>query len=98
MQTHLPPGARGLEVLDAGCGQGTQAILLARAGHRVTGIDSSKELLAVAERSKREQREDVARRLRFERGDVLDLDDGRNGSYDVVCCHGSRCTCRRLPS
>lgn len=52
LQSHLPPGVRGLEVLDAGCGQGTQAILLARAGHRVTGIDSSEELLAEAERNK----------------------------------------------
>ncbi|HXB50827.1 MAG TPA: methyltransferase domain-containing protein [Streptosporangiaceae bacterium] len=32
-------------VLDIGCGQGTQAVLLARRGHFVTGLDSSAQLL-----------------------------------------------------
>ena len=41
---HLPdlPPRR---VLDIGCGQGTQALLLARRGHFVTGLDSSAQLL-----------------------------------------------------
>ncbi len=40
---------RGLSrgrVLDVGCGQGTQALLLARAGHEVTGLDITPDLLA----------------------------------------------------
>ena len=75
-------------MLDAGCGQGTQAVLLARLGHRVTGVDLSDQLLAEAERSRESEPEDVARRLVFERGDVLDLGEHRRGRYDVVCCHG----------
>lgn len=87
-----PPGAgSALEVLDAGCGQGTQAVLLARLGHRVTGVDLSDQLLAEAERSRENEPEDVARRLVFERGDVLDLGEHRRGRYDVVCCHGVGC-------
>ena len=35
---HLPKGA---SVLDVGCGQGRDAVWLARAGHPVTGIDPS---------------------------------------------------------
>src|SRR6266516_2146407 len=36
-------------VLDVGCGQGTQALYLARAGHEVTGIDPSGRLLGTFE-------------------------------------------------
>ncbi len=38
-------GGAPLRVLDAGCGQGTQALALARAGHAVTGLGPSAELL-----------------------------------------------------
>ena len=41
----VPPGAR---VLDAGCGTGRYAAPLARRGYRVTGVDRSADLLAVA--------------------------------------------------
>jgi S-adenosylmethionine-dependent methyltransferase len=88
LTAHLPPPAEATEVLDAGCGQGTQAILLARLGHRVTGIDLSEALLAAAHRARRAERPDVRRRLAFERGDVLDLGEDRRERYDVVCCHG----------
>ena len=43
----VAPGAR---LLDAGCGTGRYAAELARHGFRVTGVDSSLELLAVARR------------------------------------------------
>lgn len=87
LAAHLPGEGSALEVL-AGCGQGTQAVLLARLGHRVTGVDLSDQLLAEAERSRESEPEDVARRLVFERGNVLDLGEPRRGRYDVVCCHG----------
>ena len=38
----------GMSVLDIGCGTGTLALLAARKGAHVTGIDSSPEMLAVA--------------------------------------------------
>ena len=42
------PARRPLRVLDAGCGPGFFSVVLARAGHRVTGIDGSKQMLAHA--------------------------------------------------
>ena len=35
-------------ILDVGCGTGSLAVLLAQAGHEVTGIDTSAEMLALA--------------------------------------------------
>ncbi|MDC0659721.1 class I SAM-dependent methyltransferase [Leisingera sp. SS27] len=47
-------GAQSLDVLDAGCGQGRDALFIARLGHRVTGIDLSphgiRDMLAAAQR------------------------------------------------
>lgn len=85
------PISRGdlrLRVIDGGCGQGTQAIGLARLGHEVVGIDSSEEMLAEARGLASAQPEAVRARLRFEPGDVLALDDTTQERYDVVCCHG----------
>ena len=41
---------RGKHVLDLGCGTGRYSIALARKGAIVTAVDSSKEMIAVAER------------------------------------------------
>ena len=87
---HLPPAAGGSfrAVLDVGCGQGTQAILLARRGCLVTGVDLSEELLEAARAAALAEPEEVRGRLRFERADLLDLGTGYEGRFDVVCCHG----------
>ncbi|MEW2914769.1 class I SAM-dependent methyltransferase [Leisingera sp. JC11] len=46
--------AQGLDILDAGCGQGRDALFIARLGHRVTGLDISRhgirDMLAAAQR------------------------------------------------
>jgi SAM-dependent methyltransferase len=75
-------------VLDVGCGQGTQAVALARLGHRVVGLDLSDELLAVARTAAASEPGDVARRLTFVSGDLLALGTEHTEAYDVVCCHG----------
>lgn len=54
----------GLDVLDAACGTGRYSLLLAQAGARVSGLDSSEEMLA------------HARRKASERGLTLNLRDG----------------------
>ncbi|MFD9123738.1 class I SAM-dependent methyltransferase [Kitasatospora sp. NPDC059571] len=42
----VPPGP--LDVLDAGCGTGSLTLLLARAGHRVTGVDLAPRMVEQA--------------------------------------------------
>ena len=69
---------KGQHVLDAGCGQGRDALFIARLGHRVTGIDLSphgiQEMLAVAKR----EALDVT-------GFAADFTDcALHGSYDVL--------------
>ena len=87
LHAHLPSGER-LHVLDAGCGQGTQAIRLARLGHDVVGIDTSQELLGDARGAAADEPADVCARLRFVQADLLALDAAFAGAFDVVCCHG----------
>lgn len=50
MGAHLPPD-RPLDILDVGTGTGYFAVLLAGAGHRVTGIDLTAAMLAEAEQT-----------------------------------------------
>lgn len=83
---HLGPAP--LRILDAGCGQGTQVLALAEAGHQVVGIDRSSELLAVAERALGGAPPEVCRRVTLRLGDVTALDDDLMGRFDAVCCHG----------
>ena len=88
LAANLPAPAEPLRVLDAGCGQGTQAIALARLGHHVVGLDVSDTLLETARGGAALQPTDVRRRLDFVVGDLLALGDQHIGHYDLVCCHG----------
>jgi SAM-dependent methyltransferase len=89
LAAHLPAlsGTGLLRALDAGCGQGTQALRLARAGWHVVGLDLADELLDVARRSLAQEPEDVRSRVDLRHGDMHDV--GRlDGRFDLVCCHG----------
>jgi len=88
LEQHLPEGDGPLRILDAGCGQGTQTLRLARLGHDALGVDLSDELLADARRAACDEPAEVRRRLRFERADVLALGAELADRFDVVCCHG----------
>lgn len=80
-----PFAAAGMSVLDVGCGQGTQALLLASGGCHVTGVDPSPELLRLCADNA------AAENL------VIDLLQGRiedlaevleEQQFHLVCCHG----------
>lgn len=69
-------GKGPLRILDAGCAQGTLALLLAEAGHRVTAVDLRPEFLSYAE-SRHEKGE-----VEFVQGNVMELSLPR--SYDLI--------------
>src|SRR2546427_790317 len=66
-------------LLDLGCGTGNHALILAKRGYRVTGIDSSAGMLRVA-RSKARGQSNLA----FVRADMRRFDLGR--TFDAAIC------------
>jgi len=68
-------------ILDVGTGTGRAAIQLARAGARVTGVDPSEEMLAIA----RIQAADASLSIRFETGDAHRLQFA-DRAFEVVVC------------
>ncbi|MEU6216219.1 methyltransferase domain-containing protein [Streptomyces sp. NPDC047022] len=84
----FPVGQR-LRVLDVGMGQGTQALRLARAGHRVTGLEQDPKMISVARDALSGEPEGIRERMRIIEGDGRDTGvHFLPGSFDVVLCHG----------
>ncbi|MFF3815417.1 class I SAM-dependent methyltransferase [Streptomyces bluensis] len=78
-----------LRVLDVGMGQGTQALRLARAGHKVTGVEQDTTLLALAREALAAEPEGIRSRVRLVESDGRDTGvHFLPGSFDVVLCHG----------
>lgn len=85
---HLPdqPPRR---VLDIGCGQGTQALELARRGHVVTGLDSSAQLLGDFRAALAAQPAQTGNRVRLVQGQAEQAGSLFGPSaFDAVLCHG----------
>ena len=83
----LPPPP--VRIMDCGCGQGTQALRLARRGYEVTGVDASAELLARFERDLAAERAEVRARVRVRRDLIEHLAERAFASrYAAVLCHG----------
>ena len=82
-------GPAPVRIIDLGCGQGTQAIALARRGYEVTGVDASADLLARFERDLAAEPAEVRTRVRVERGLIEDWAE-RPGvrAAGAVLCHG----------
>jgi len=62
----LPPPP--VPIVDLGCGQGTQALRLARRGYQVTAVDASADLLVRFERDLAAEPAEVQARVRVEHG------------------------------
>jgi 2-polyprenyl-3-methyl-5-hydroxy-6-metoxy-1,4-benzoquinol methylase len=87
LQDFLPLQAKGpLCALDLGCGTGATAVRLARLGIQVTALDSSREMLYIAQRAAREA--GVMELIALKHGDAAQLANlFHAGSFDVVLCH-----------
>ena len=85
----LPQLAGGpARVLDVGCGQGTQALRAARAGHQVIGLDPSAELLGRFEGALAAEPAAVSARVTLVRGAGERAAELVSGPFDLVMCHG----------
>jgi ubiquinone/menaquinone biosynthesis C-methylase UbiE len=73
--------ARGLQVLDLGCGDGTTALPQARRGAEVLGVDIARNLVEAGAR--RAQAEGLTN-CRFQEGDACDLSELGDDSFDLV--------------
>src|SRR5262245_3860327 len=71
----------GKHVLDVGCGEGVNAVILAKLGARVTGIDISKGAVDAAAR--RAEINGVADRVRFECSPI-ELANLESDTFDIV--------------
>ena len=81
LRAELAPAATDASrALDAGCGTGFQAAILAEMGHTVHGVDLSRELLRAARRR--------LGAASLAQADVQAL-PYRDGSFDVAACCGS---------
>jgi S-adenosylmethionine-dependent methyltransferase len=78
-----------VRIIDCGCGQGTQALRLARRGYHVTGVDASADLLARFERDLAAEPAEVRGRVRAERGLIEDYAERAGVSrFPAVLSHG----------
>ncbi|MCT2593274.1 methyltransferase domain-containing protein [Streptomyces sp. N2-109] len=88
LASHFGPD-HTLRVLDAGFGRGAQALRLARAGHRVTGLEPDPALRSLAADSLAGEDAGVRARVRIVAGGGGDT--GAHflpGAFDLVLCHG----------
>lgn len=79
---------RSVRVLDIGCGQGSQALVLARAGNAVTGLDISADLLARFGASLAAEPPGVRARVHLIEGPGEAAAELATGPFDVILCHG----------
>ena len=87
LERELP--APPVRVIDLGCGQGTQALRLARRGYDVTGVDASADLLARFGRDLAGEPAGVRGRVRTEQGLIEDYAERAGAArFPVVLCHG----------
>ena len=79
----MAAAARGPRILDIGCGEGILALLLARAGHQVLGIDIEPAAIAAASDLLASEPAAVRDRIDLRVADALSVELGEN-AFDTV--------------
>jgi SAM-dependent methyltransferase len=82
---HMPPGAQ--RVVDLGGGFGQQAIMLARAGHRVVVVDFDPNMLAIARDKLSSEPREIQSRVELLLGDEESAAGLVGTEFDLACCH-----------
>ena len=84
--------ARGMKILDLGCGDGTTALPEARLGADVLGVDIAANLVEAG--NGRAKAEGLAN-CRFQEGDASDLRDLKDATFDLVVSIFGAVRCRQ---
>jgi S-adenosylmethionine-dependent methyltransferase len=80
-----PPECKVVDI--GGGGSGQQAILLARAGHRVTIVDVDPAMLELARKRVSYESAEVSSRIELVQGEGQAADERLGRSFDLACCH-----------
>jgi 2-polyprenyl-3-methyl-5-hydroxy-6-metoxy-1,4-benzoquinol methylase len=72
----------GKRVLDLGCGEGCNSRILAGRGAKVTGVDFSEKMIALAKQKEKKDKLGIDYRV----SDAAELKGLKSGSFDVVVC------------
>ncbi|WP_341999472.1 class I SAM-dependent methyltransferase [Chlorogloeopsis sp. ULAP02] len=70
------------DILELGCGTGNHAVLLAKEGYKVHGVDLSEEMLKKANSRLSQLPPELTSRLKFSHGDICQI--RLNQTFDVV--------------
>ncbi|WP_225804197.1 class I SAM-dependent methyltransferase, partial [Streptomyces sp. NK15101] len=84
LRAELP--ASPVRILDVGCGTGEMTVRLATAGHRVTGVDPDRRMLAIVA-ARLTARPELRERVELFEAGIHSLPFGHEG-FGAVCCHG----------
>ncbi|MHC5673363.1 class I SAM-dependent DNA methyltransferase [Nostoc sp.] len=79
IQSNAPDTAK---ILELGCGTGHHAILLAKEGYHIHGVDISQEMLNLAHEHRSQLPQKLAARLQFTYGDIRQV--RLNEKFDVI--------------
>ncbi|MBP5972728.1 class I SAM-dependent methyltransferase [Brasilonema sp. CT11] len=79
IQTHAPNAQK---ILELGCGTGNHAVLLAKEGYQIHGVDLSQEMLQKADSRLSQLHPELASQLKFTHGDIRHL--RLNQTFDVI--------------